>query len=64
MNPSRKETFRRRNTSVRIAAVMAPMIATLGLLATTPAPATAQEFVGFDRSSFGKVVLNRNQAAE
>lgn len=48
---------------MRIAAVMAPMIATLGLLATTPAPATAQEFVGFDRSSFGKVVLNRNQAA-
>ncbi|MFZ7091850.1 SH3 domain-containing protein [Primorskyibacter sp. 2E233] len=30
---------------------------------TQTAPAHAQEFVGFDRGSFGRVVLNRKQAA-
>ena len=30
---------------------------------TLTQPATAQDFVGFDRESFGSVVLNRKQAA-
>ena len=43
--------------------LLASMIASLGLTATGPTAAWAQEFVGFDRSSFGQVVLRRNQAA-
>ena len=46
---------------MRTCAVLATLTSSLGLLA--PAPALAQDFVGFDRTSFGSVVLNRNQAA-
>lgn len=33
------------------------------LIASTSSPTQAQDFVGFDRSSFGSVVLKRNQSA-
>ncbi|MGP6086873.1 SH3 domain-containing protein [Antarctobacter jejuensis] len=48
---------------MRTAAVLASLTAALGLSVFSPARAQGQEFVGFDRSSFGKVVLSRNQAA-
>ncbi len=48
---------------MRLAASLATLIASIGLTGTAPSPALAQDFVGFDRSSFGQVVLNRDQAA-
>ncbi|MCA0956008.1 SH3 domain-containing protein [Mameliella alba] len=48
---------------MRTAAALATLMTALGLSAMTPAPSHAQDFVGFDRTSFGSVVLRRNQAA-
>ncbi|MDD9730583.1 SH3 domain-containing protein [Mameliella sp. AT18] len=48
---------------MRTAAAMATLITSLGLAAFLPVQTRAQEFVGFDRTSFGSVVLRRNQTA-
>ncbi len=48
---------------MRTVAVLASLTTALSLTAVVPAKAQGQEFVGFDRSSFGKVVLSSNQAA-
>lgn len=48
---------------MRRSAVLATLFASLGLSAVASAPALAQDFVGFDRTSFGSVVLSRNQSA-
>jgi len=48
---------------VRRTALTAALIAIATALTGLPQAAPAQEFVGFDRASFGRVVLNRKQAA-